>query len=58
MMRYCRDKKGIVCYRCGKEGHVASRCVEEYGKGKDCGEVLPSGQGNDERGAGAPAVTL
>lgn len=64
MIRNCpKDTKErrIVCYRCGKEGHIASRCFAEPGKGKDggdSGEVRKSVQGNDERGAAAPAVTL
>ena len=58
IMRNCKEKKGIVCYRCGREGHIASRCVVEHGKEKDGGEVLSGNQGNDWRGAVAPAVAL
>ena len=58
MIRFCKEKKSIVCHRCGKEGHIASRCAVESSKGKDSGEVSPRNQGNDEKGAVAPAVTL
>ena len=60
MMRNCKDKKVVVCYRCGKEGHISSRCVVETAKKKEAGDVGPSssGPGNAERGAVAPAVTL
>ena len=45
MARYCgKDKRGIVCFRCNEEGHIASRC--------------PQNQGNEKRVAIAPLATL
>ena len=44
LMRFCKEKKVIICYRCGTEGHIASQCNRA--------------QGNDQKGAGAPAATL
>ena len=41
MAKFCKDKKAITCYRCGKEGHIAIQCS----------------QGNEWRGAAAPAAT-
>ena len=60
MVRNCKDRKGIVCYRCGQDGHIASQCVIETANRKDAGNVGLSVRdpGNDERGAVAPAVTL
>lgn len=37
MARYCKDRKGVVCYRCGTEGHIALQCNQN--------------QGNDKRGS-------
>lgn len=43
MARYCKERKSVVCYRCGVEGHIAPKCNQN--------------QGNEKRGAVAPAVT-
>lgn len=43
MARFCKERKGVVCYRCGTEGHIAPQCSQN--------------QGNDKRGAVAPAAT-
>lgn len=34
MARECKEPKPpVVCYRCGKEGHIASRCEQGNGRG-------------------------
>lgn len=39
MARDCREfKPRFICYRCGKEGHIASRCEQGNGRG---GAVAP-----------------
>ena len=43
MARFCKEQRTIICYRCGKEGHIAPRCNQV--------------QGNEQRGAVAPAAT-
>ena len=35
MARHCPDKKPIICYKCGLEGHVASRCVGSSNQGNE-----------------------
>ena len=42
MARHCKEPRPpVICYRCNKAGHIASRCE----------------QGNDQRGTAAPVVT-
>lgn len=41
MARFCKERRTVVCYKCGKEGHISPQCD----------------QGNDKRGAVAPAAT-
>lgn len=31
MIRVCPDRKPIVCYKCGEEGHIAPRCEQQSG---------------------------
>ena len=39
MARECKESKPrLICYRCGKEGHIASRCEQGNGRG---GVVAP-----------------
>ena len=35
MARHCPDKKSIICYRCGMEGHVAARCSGSSNQGNE-----------------------
>ena len=44
MMRFCRKRSDVICYNCGKPGHIAAYCKQEK-------------QGNSQRVTGAPAVT-
>lgn len=41
MAKFCKERKELICFRCGKPGHMAANCNQE-----NCGRV-----------AGAPAVT-
>ncbi len=44
--KFCKDKKPVVCWKCGKDGHISRDCMEG---GK------PAGNGNGE--LHAPAAT-
>ena len=41
MAKFCKERKDLICFRCGKPGHIAANCNQE-----NCCRV-----------AGAPAVT-
>ena len=42
MARECREPRSpIICYRCGKEGHIASRCDQGMVEGELLRRKLP-----------------
>ena len=72
MARFCRERKGVVCFRCGIEGHISTQCDQNQGNDRkggmgpvcfNCGiqghiaTQCDQNQGNDKRGAVAPAAT-
>lgn len=45
MARFCTERKEIVCFKCGEEGHLARHCHKNQN------------QGNEWRAAGAPVAS-
>ena len=51
MARFCKEKKTVVCFKCGEEGHISPQCQKQS-------SGTSQNQGNEIKGAGAPAATL